>query len=1065
MTRAHLIAAGLALACISPVWAEAPDESGCSFMESMTMNGVPAEFGDVVDHVKDTPYGEKYNAFYSEANKLVNRIISASQIARAAGEGNMQDTALLTAITAYNELLGTEAAAAYIKQMSIPGVQGAAIFNTAAFAFQVYLESRKAVAEKTAATKLESLYGAIEADKSIYKGASSGRKLGEGDPIPVNRSTVGHVWDRVVSETSFRDRFKQYVVQQLQQTFPEPSSWDYFTTIAGGGKGKEVSAMEQDKLLQRRGEVEGWIASLLSELNSQAKATEQEVLGRKRVAEAAQALAGALSSAGSKVSEKRSSAKQKVAAVCKLKKAAITAPPEVVVVSPVPQVAILSTYAKVRELLERATANYEQLNEELQKEAGEVNAALGKALGMPATAPRVRFEGTMTDNLNHTTRDYWNGWESLPMHAEDGLMVGYGTPVTKLKQRIAEYDRAAGELSAKKSALAALKSTAEAVSERYTTPLKDAQGELNGIYQRYAEYIDIAPPYFDGSMESQIHFLNDKDVSAEYKAVILSYISARNTDLNRWRSEAAKVDRKRHIVKDLTPLFASMEKDVMGITALIDELTNLQEILARSRQAFAEGIARREERMRAGAAEANTLAANYENSAAQLIGAWRGLKRIHSGPFFPTLSANMQNAPQLLEDKIRARIEAVEVGERRDAERNTIIAELQAQLAEEDVLVRQFIGAQNNAGPDARALDAYLLDYTGGLSGTMNFGGEEYRADFRAVAGIELKGAYYDIYEKLAGNTMIMPNIPASNLRSNYALVIAKLQGRMEGFPAQAMQLKEILSAVQKEKGTWLGLENQYFSERSNFYSNQAYTTISQVPEPPEAMRKLYGQILGELNEVAVRYYQKERIAQTLQSLGYVEQNCKDFLADPGHLGGPDGARQLMQSVEIARDQINPLVKDEAAVKTALGRLDGYSAKLKAASEYISAEGLKSETASILAMYQSFASAYQNKNLHQLMGFLAANWEAEGGTDVRELEDNLSNSFRLFDTIQFKISGLNIQRVGSEYQVTYTTSLSGRINRLKKSHEDSATVTDTVTMTPHGPIIRRTSGSTVWQGR
>lgn len=61
---------------IGSAFAGESDESGCSFMENMTMNGVPGEFGGVVDHVKNTAYGVKYGAFYSEANKLANRIIA-----------------------------------------------------------------------------------------------------------------------------------------------------------------------------------------------------------------------------------------------------------------------------------------------------------------------------------------------------------------------------------------------------------------------------------------------------------------------------------------------------------------------------------------------------------------------------------------------------------------------------------------------------------------------------------------------------------------------------------------------------------------------------------------------------------------------------------------------------------------------------------------------------------------------------------------------------------------------------------------------------------------------------
>jgi hypothetical protein len=63
----------------------------------------------------------------------------------------------------------------------------------------------------------------------------------------------------------------------------------------------------------------------------------------------------------------------------------------------------------------------------------------------------------------------------------------------------------------------------------------------------------------------------------------------------------------------------------------------------------------------------------------------------------------------------------------------------------------------------------------------------------------------------------------------------------------------------------------------------------------------------------------------------------------------------------------------------------------------------------------------------------------------------------VFDSVVFKISGMNIQRTGNFYQVSYQAALTGRISRMQKSHEETSNVVDTVVITPDGPRIQKTT--------
>ena len=117
----------------------------------------------------------------------------------------------------------------------------------------------------------------------------------------------------------------------------------------------------------------------------------------------------------------------------------------------------------------------------------------------------------------------------------------------------------------------------------------------------------------------------------------------------------------------------------------------------------------------------------------------------------------------------------------------------------------------------------------------------------------------------------------------------------------------------------------------------------------------------------------------------------------------------------------------------------------------------------IRELYQKFAEAYQRKDVRGVTKWLSPKWTSASGGSSMELEETLGNSFRVFDTIQFQIQGLQIQKASdTEYKASYTALLTGRINRNNLRHEDKASVTDTVAITPEGPRITKTSGNNLW---
>ena len=93
----------------------------------------------------------------------------------------------------------------------------------------------------------------------------------------------------------------------------------------------------------------------------------------------------------------------------------------------------------------------------------------------------------------------------------------------------------------------------------------------------------------------------------------------------------------------------------------------------------------------------------------------------------------------------------------------------------------------------------------------------------------------------------------------------------------------------------------------------------------------------------------------------------------------------------------------------------------------------------------------------------AATWKASDGSDLRDLEDVLDNSFRVFDRIVFAVTGLSIQPMEQgRYKASYTATITGHINQMNLNHQETAQVEDTVILTPAGPKIQETLGGRIW---
>jgi len=194
--------------------------------------------------------------------------------------------------------------------------------------------------------------------------------------------------------------------------------------------------------------------------------------------------------------------------------------------------------------------------------------------------------------------------------------------------------------------------------------------------------------------------------------------------------------------------------------------------------------------------------------------------------------------------------------------------------------------------------------------------------------------------------------------------------------------------------------------------------------------------------------------------------------------GGPDSQSRADDLVErgqaLAERALEKMPKDASGrpnpnrkpVEDELERLR-KAAELKKTAKAAAASHAKGvgpqAVEAIRALYQKFAAAFASKDLAGVLDCLAEDWESSEGIGLGDMEKTLGNSFQAFDTVKMEILNLQIRSAGQGlYQAAYSTLMTGLIRQNDIKHEEKSTHSDTIVLTPEGPRIKRTSGSTAW---
>lgn len=177
---------------------------------------------------------------------------------------------------------------------------------------------------------------------------------------------------------------------------------------------------------------------------------------------------------------------------------------------------------------------------------------------------------------------------------------------------------------------------------------------------------------------------------------------------------------------------------------------------------------------------------------------------------------------------------------------------------------------------------------------------------------------------------------------------------------------------------------------------------------------------------------------------------------------GRDQARQWQRDLQdslLPNSFINYYVNlNESSAQSAVARGRETLARLAG---YLESFSISNQQ--VQQLYQTFVSAYGRGDIRGVLALLADDWHGGDGADLRDVEDTLINSFKVFDRIQYRISGFSVRPSGeNSVQVSYSVKIVGDNSRQRLHHEESSQVVEEVGLVDGKPRILRTLSGSQW---
>ncbi|MDP2431112.1 MAG: hypothetical protein Q8O33_03680 [Pseudomonadota bacterium] len=340
--------------------------------------------------------------------------------------------------------------------------------------------------------------------------------------------------------------------------------------------------------------------------------------------------------------------------------------------------------------------------------------------------------------------------------------------------------------------------------------------------------------------------------------------------------------------------------------------------------------------------------------------------------------------------------------------------------------------------------------------------------------------AFYDLYGHSFQNFSMAdpadfgePTFGLIPLMEQYTVVaeqyLALVNPMVENIKNAVREAKQIEAIAKRVAGNtgWAQLSQSSFSAQVDKVRKEVMEIYDPLQKqgragygsPLDNALRAFNQAVGRLAAANSEYNAAQRLSARL---GELSDRIARFLSGGGDIETGE-ALSVELRPEIASSGLAAAYAGRHGnVGAALSHLRGQEQPLVDWLAKARAEKAMKQTGAVQRFYEEFAQAYSSMNLSRLTRMMTSDWRADDA-DLIDLEDTLSNSFRVFDRVQFKVQGLSIQPSGPDrFEASYSATITGHINQLGLKHEETARVTDTVVNTPDGLKIQRTRGGRLW---
>ncbi len=162
--------------------------------------------------------------------------------------------------------------------------------------------------------------------------------------------------------------------------------------------------------------------------------------------------------------------------------------------------------------------------------------------------------------------------------------------------------------------------------------------------------------------------------------------------------------------------------------------------------------------------------------------------------------------------------------------------------------------------------------------------------------------------------------------------------------------------------------------------------------------------------------------------------------------------KAALQELEEAQNRLWGGFRKYQDMRTS-GRAESASRKLREADE-----------AAVAALYADFAKAYNARSESGVLSFISDGWSSGDGTTLADLGDTLRRTFRIFDSVEVRITNLRVSGspMGAGLEAMYDLEMKAKNFRRNLVHEEKSAVSEYVEKENGRWKIARTHSGRFW---